>query len=603
MKDLIWEVPQSATNPPPQGWERRHCDGQQLRPGRRRTSCVFCGSKKMRCFVPVGETACSSCTDRGVECSLAGPRDGQEEFEQQQWVEDGSVVGRDTQPFNVDNGFSPGPGNASTIAVSQPPWTRRPSPSVPRLLTPFDDLPPLPSEEIQCTLYLASFNETLALFPVISRSHLLHQTVEPLLALTIQAIAGRYVDRHAEATTILNYVARIILPAISGPSCSLADELWRFQMVNYFVVACFLHGNVAPGLLRLFSTAVEAARRVGLHAEVPGLAPATAEMRRRAWWSFVVVETHLAVALNVAPQITEEELGQSAVPESEINFESLGGPVIEDVQPLFSTVIRVFDDLANTELSSQPNPALPKILQPYACRHALTFVIRRRAIQLSKSLWSPTTSPPSPTNHALAHFSAGVKTWFRATQTFHEIGTGSIASAGAFKAGTYDWIHVTSAALVAFSPRWAIEQLFATPDDPGTLDAVRPVLTAWAASPHALTCAQALHRATLFWLSLLAFDPSATPDRGSAMQYDLLPQNLSVLEWDLVYAAKVLTGLQAFGFVGVGGGVEVGRVGRVLEDAAGRLAKTCAGLESKWRKVGEVRRVLGVGGSASDSNW
>ncbi|KAJ3118240.1 hypothetical protein HDU96_002971 [Phlyctochytrium bullatum] len=584
--------------------------GEAPRPRRRRASCEFCSRKKIRCFIRPGRAACSNCLDRGIDCSLSAIALSGE-------PESTHTKGRRRPSAQSDQQSrseqEPLPGSAVVVRNN----TLHPPASIPRRLTPFDDLPALPSEEIRNLFYLTAFNEPLSITPIISRADLRACThaAKPLLFLSIQTFAGSFAGLHAESASIFDHLSRIMLPGLFGvpmitPTVRSIDEhLWRLQAVTYFIPASLALGKISPELLIIFTTALGLAREIKLYDEVTGVEPELAESKRRAWLALSVVDTHLAVGLNTPPLISEEELGLGHLPVSESTFEGShrpDTPPIDEVHLTVSQVIQALDHWACAPPHDHPTTTPPEELRPYWSRNIAVYILLRRAVHVSIELWRPNAVPPSHHHPALLRHAATLRLWFRATEAFHEIATDSVASAGMLKAGTSPWIHATTAGLLAISPRWAIDVVFGSNGPPQ--EHLRPaallVLTVWAASAHAQSCRELLKRALVYWVSVLAID-GAVPSReitvdGSlrnAPLYDLLPKNLWFLNWDLVYAFKVLTAIEALGVAGVEQ-LDFLMARQVFTGAAVRLMEACpaAGLGGQWKMVEDVRASLMAAG-------
>ncbi|KAJ1551987.1 hypothetical protein HK405_013141, partial [Cladochytrium tenue] len=161
--------------------------------------------------------------------------------------------------------------------------------AVPRVFTLFDDLPPLPSTDIQNMLLRESLQETQTALPILHRPSLaLHA---PHLSLALEAVASRFSGMAEEGRRIFERARRMVVPIVSGcapddePSAGGSRELQSLQALAYLIFYCLLDGSqvmLAVGQ-RWLAMSIACARQLRLNRAVEVSDPIIRQSRIRLW--------------------------------------------------------------------------------------------------------------------------------------------------------------------------------------------------------------------------------------------------------------------------------------------------------------------------------
>ncbi|KAJ3118244.1 hypothetical protein HDU96_002975 [Phlyctochytrium bullatum] len=557
-------------------------------------SCTFCARQKIRCSYDPGATSCSSCLRRNIPCI---PRLSFHAARTNQPPEPAKPAKR-PHPASLD---SPLPTFESFLAHHY-----RPPP--PRVFTPYDDLPALPSPDLRNHFLLASFQEAQATISVFDGHAVLAPTLPPFVALALEAVAAHFCRSFNEADALAARAARdavkilnrMVLkgPADGDPVIAILQAMLCLTAFGVMAGNMVVAGGVE---LRWLALTVALARRMGLNFEVPELPSLERERRRRIWWYLFIIDGLYAVFNDTEPTIREHEALHLRINGSEHAWFSNPREIAPEAAPFWVEVLAAVD--------APPAPVSP--LSSFWARELLAVTLSLRAASVSRRLWRPHTAPPTSSDTA-PHLAA-LDAWHTAFAQFHRVGVPDPSSAGPFRRGEYSRSIVWTAGMLVASPRWAVDALFA--DGPAVAvaavaatlgrggDAGLPpevveahrVLQEWAASPHAAQCRALLDAAVAYWTGMDGGDLAEEERlRGIVVAsgprfYDASVSFLGMLQFDLVYAGKVMTVLEVYGVVG---GEGEGFEG--LQRAARGLAEVYRGFRHLWAGVVAVREAVGV---------
>ncbi|KAJ3118246.1 hypothetical protein HDU96_002979 [Phlyctochytrium bullatum] len=738
-------APSSAPNPSSQtssesGGAHHSVDGvAQPQTKRKRSSagprsCTFCIKRKLRC-VPAREDAggygkiCSSCADRGLPCSFVSPEEalkvlatpstdatkGKRRAKPHRSFTDS----RRSQQIDAAAATVIAPRNTSQTPGLAPSQT--PAVSVGRLLTDYDDLPPLPPEEVRNVLFLASFRAMQTSVAIFHIHTLMREPPPPFLSLAMEALGGHYMRMYQQAELCYQRARRDVVRLLASiddnatvawsqgtesvPGTKLVTVIQAFVvLLAYSFSACKISPDSPE--FRWLAMAVAAARQLNLFREDWRIHdPIARESRRRLWWYLFMIDAKGSAMSDTESMFPEEESANLLMMGSEpawclnlplkaedtVYFHEILTALDAPPIPLHNVAGRHQTDFLSLAPSTPPksssavplHPTIPTngIPTPHSSlsffwsREVAAVLLLRRGATVSRRLWpcpfnipSPAATkigtcpfipsaslPPAPMpdfhHPLLGRYAAAVDTWLASFQAYHEIGTLSASSPGPNRAGEFSQLWCREGAIIAFSPKWAIEFLFSDPPltppgsrlppgSDGTLPPhplspqFDPVLLAWAASPHAAVCRQHLAAMVEFWSEALRYHkqldeqgfefpseeafsvaaaaapfapfpadttgsgPSSSPridthwGGTSAPLIDRHFKALGFLQWDLLLLAKYVTVLEVAGRFGAGRWEIGARWFGVLERCAEKMALYSQGLDMAWSELMSVRRSL-----------
>ncbi|KAJ3111099.1 hypothetical protein HDU96_005989 [Phlyctochytrium bullatum] len=719
---------------------------EQPKPKRKRfsagpRSCTFCIKRKLRC-VPAREDAggygkiCSSCADRGLPCSFVSPQEALEVLGTTPNVDAPKGKGRAkshrsftdsrrSQQIDAATATAIAPRNSSQTPA--PPPASTPAVSVGRLLTEYDDLPPLPPEEVRNMLFMSSFREMQSSIAIFHAQTLMREPPPPFLSLAMEALGGHYLGMGQPAEVCYQRARRdvvrllasmdddVAVPGSQGmdsvPGGKLVAVIQAFVVLLAYSVSTCKITPYSPEF-RWFAMAVAAARQLRMFREDWRIRdPIARESRRRLWWYLFMIDAKGSAMSDMESMFPEEESANLLMMGSEPAW-CLNLPLKTEDAVYFHEILTALDsppmsphNIAGTHHtdpqflapSTPPQSASLLPLHPTIPTHgtptphpSLRFfwprevaaqLLLRRGATVSRRLWpcpfdipSPAAMmmggqpfipsanlPPAPIpdlhHPLLGRYAAAVDTWLASFHAYHEIGTLTASSPGPNRAGEFSQLWCRAGAILAFSPKWAVELLFfepppmppdaqrppgleAMPQPPRPPTQLDPVVLAWAASPHAAVCRHHLGGMIEFWSAALRYHhqlddegfqfpteetfsvaaaaapfaplPADTAEQGSstcpaprvdtrlmgasAPLFDRHFKILAFLQWDLLLLAKYVTVLEAAARVGAGTW-EVGAGWfRLVQQCAEMMAVYSKGFEMAWGGLMVARRNLLEGG-------
>ncbi|KAJ3113960.1 hypothetical protein HDU96_002698 [Phlyctochytrium bullatum] len=446
---------------------------------------------------------------------------------------------------------------AAELRAASNAMMHRSSPSVPPLLTPYDDLTPLPSLEIQNALFVASFGEPQAAVPIFHRHSLVQGRFTPFVSISLQALTGSMFGRTAEAEALFRRAAKDVFPALLGLSgtTSKGAMLTVLQAAivllsyRFFCVQCTPESPDA----RWLALAVACAKQMGFCAEDDQLTdPVEKELRRRVWWFLYLCDAFLALTTNIESHISESTCANLHVMGSESDWHN-NTPFSPTDTVLWRDVVAALDSSPPT---SRPPSLAP--LRTFWSRTLAGHLLLKRAATLSRHLWNPDSAlPPDFASPPLRTLSASLDRWRHAHAQHHTRGDARASSAGDRRTGDFVVQFYHTAYLVAFSPRFAFDAMLR--GDPATGRAgLHPVLAAWARGPFASVCRWHLGEAATFVEGVL----STTVDMGTIFDaepvvgnvphgprtrrpFDASMSHLRILGFSMIYYAVVQVVLDA----------------------------------------------------------
>ncbi|KAJ3205054.1 hypothetical protein HDU67_009141, partial [Dinochytrium kinnereticum] len=507
-------------------------------------ACDFCVRRKLKCVVLPLQSVCTHCAARVQGCV----------FSQKQGV--GGAVRRAVAVSSHANSVQ------RISPSSSPPMA--PVPSIQRLLTPFDDLDPLPPLDTQNLLLRASFKETQAIAPILHRATFLEVRDAPYLTLSLQAVASVFSGYREDGRKIFERARRAVIPALSGEVDASQETMVQvLQAGIYLIVYCFMDGREqAKGLaVRWLALATACARHMGLNEEAVTGSDVQKESKRRLWWMLFMIDTFFSTAANTPPNILETEASRLRIIGNEASWHR-NIPINDSESIQWGQVLHAID--------SAKFPDLPEELRLFWSRSLGIGALLRRSNALSQSLWG--RGMPSIDSPELIKLSETLETWRRCQNAFHTVGDGSASSSGHSEAGCFLIVFYHTAYLLAHSPRSEMCKLMGG----APLD---PLVRAWATSPHAAICRANLEGAASFWLGMLEGDLDMVDAVGTF--YDRQVSFLGLVGWDVVFAGVLQSVLDAFDTVG--GGESVFPV----------FERTLRGMAVLWTGVGTLLPVLG----------
>ncbi|KAJ3118241.1 hypothetical protein HDU96_002972 [Phlyctochytrium bullatum] len=586
----------SAETPAPSGTPLKH--HPLLQRTRTAKACTFCVRRKIRCLVKDGRTSCTSCEDRAIPCSFVVPdaaagsssspaatdatpapteassdRLGDFTMAAREFMSSGLAREEGGRPAPPAGGQPPAKRkrvskkSASTIdpAVVQPAASTSATPTqasrhvsagegtaLTRLMTPYDDLEPLPSLEIQNLLFARSFEEAQAAVPFFHRPTLREQKLPHYVIMALQALSGATLQMPREADAFYRRAARDVVPSLMSMSAPAGEILSILQAALTLMIYCFMTGKTGAGApdARWLSLSVACARQIRLNEEMDHLDPVQREIRRRVWWYLFICDGIYSTAADIFPTIHEQEARGLRVIGNETAW-TRNIPLVPSDSVAWRDVIDALDGLPHaaannvpTPNSSPPDQTEQPPLVPYWARTLASIVLLRRGASLSRNLWRPGHPPPDFGCPDLRAYSDALQTWRQAHLAFHTVGDGQASSAGDFRRGDFIVFNYHVGHLLAYSPRFAIDRLIAPPPAPPPAQVLdgEPLLAAWAASAHATICRWHLAELAGFLESVLQSThhgrpassdkapPAAAPPTGAAGDggpptgfYDFLP--------------------------------------------------------------------------------
>ncbi|KAJ3111528.1 hypothetical protein HDU96_005622 [Phlyctochytrium bullatum] len=664
--------------------------------------CAFCVRRKIRCGVRPGDVSCTSCIDRGQVCSFVTgevaeqpPAADGTKTQPAEWIIEpvnpaeiaNASRGRPRKRAKVvapeSEGSRRGSASGSTDGSSASPASAsgtlvRRSPVGPsRLLTPYDDLDPLPPEEMRHYFARASFQEAQATLSVFDKFSIANgiaagTQVPVFLTLALEAVAATFCRRFDEADAMAKRAGVDAVMLLAGLTVDGAPPPvggaalvgkrgggtpeYEMTMSVLQAMVCLsaygiMTGNTGEGNAqhRWLAMAIVCARQMGLNKEAPWMDPLERERRRRIWWFLFIIDSLFAVFFDMTPIMRDDEAvhlrtmgceyawfapeltitDEDAVfwgealsaldlwspgstndgptePEpwaqgatsmhtpnpSEASFSNSGSSPSSAIRPEVSLPPISSPPVSNQDTAETIRP-LPQALRFFWARELLTVTLSVRAAALSRRLWPPNPgAPPPPPPDACPPVRAllgSIDTWTAAFEAFHEVGAPNTRSGGPYRQGRFSRAIVWSAGMMATSPRWAVDAVFA--DGPATavtavaatlggamrvgaavpkeVAGVHGLLKWWAAgSPHVAECRRFLDRAVAYWRELGEVGGDiAEADRfadrmpgapkpganGNAVVsvppkfYDLTYSFLGMLQFDLLYAGRIQTVLDVYG--------------------------------------------------------
>ncbi|KAJ3116816.1 hypothetical protein HDU96_008712 [Phlyctochytrium bullatum] len=529
-------------------------------------ACDLCSTRKLRCIMHPGDKTCTRCLSLGLACRFtkreARDREIQEarlveavntSVEMARWAAEragekgnsGRPTGcsgttrlcpRSQEALSDDDNFDLFTGQQILARHASGQETQGSTANrIPRLLTPFDDLPPLPPQSLQTLLLRLSFREPFALAPVFHPATLPTRDIPEFLQLALSAAAARFNgDLAAEGKVMFERAKRWVVPMLCGEVASgeSQNDSWEqriralelLQAATFLMIYCFMDGRKqwVANAFRWFSMVIVCAREAGLNVEVDEGDMVYKETRRR--WILFLKDSVYSVANNTPPICSEEEASHLRI----FGYDTCwltNRPFDEGDLPYWYEVLDTLDNANDQDT--------PEIMRYIWARNLTMGVLRRRANDASNALWE---SIPSMEHPNLVKLTKSMEMWLRCFNQFHTVGDGTASSGGKYCALRFIKIFYHGCYLLMHAPRPEIDGWAQSPF-PHPLS---PMLEAWLVSPHAEVCKRHLLALKVFWQTVLdgKMVPEDTADQLGTF-YDKQVCFLGMLGWDAMYAARL----------------------------------------------------------------
>ncbi|KAI9324497.1 hypothetical protein DFJ73DRAFT_243063 [Zopfochytrium polystomum] len=607
---------------------------EQPREKRKRTrgskACDFCIRRKLRCVVPAGSETCGHCTDRTQRCVFS-PRApaGTAAAGKPSAIGQTGVFALD--PRSPGAAVSSSSSSLSVWPLSPASASAPPTVRVPRLFTPFDDMPALPSTDVQHLLLLSSLQEPQTALPILHRASL--ASYSPLVKLALEAVASRFSFMPQDGFVLFERAKRLVVPVISGidglptHECGLALDAPHFaanehalqplQALAYLIFYCLLDGRPAMQAMgqRWLAMGIACARQIKLNQGLPVNNWIARQSRIRLWWLLFLIDVLMSTASNSPPFVQIEECMDLPLAASETTWQR-DLPTAEDPAPLWREVVSAFDESDVLYTSN-----LPLVLLPFWSRTIGILYLLRISNQNANRAWEPKVAKGDsllalvpPIDHPLLLKSrAMLDLWKRSQDTFHAVGDGSVACGGAYEAADFIVLFYHSSCLLLHSPRSVIDRLVAAAaaavaaaagESPATIsldsELGAPLLRAWAASAHAAVCADHVQRMAAFLLDTL--EGAIRPQDTRGAFYDRKITFLGILGWFVLHAGLVASLLErsaAAAAVGAAAPAAMSPPAPPAPPVADRMARACsvflramAGMAKVWSGTGALMLLL-----------
>ncbi|KAJ3112660.1 hypothetical protein HDU96_004320 [Phlyctochytrium bullatum] len=662
-------APHPPSLPPPDPPPPRAC-GSKPKTTTRKTltwgkrnhrSCALCSRSKIKCVVAPGASECRSCQDRGVACNVVVVAAAAAGGKRTREDDDGVGTGWEgmVSVFRTDV-------PAASMAVA---GRNAAATAVPRLLTTYDDLAPLPDSDVRHFYFRASFQETHTMMGVLDRSTVLGLVgstptnggvpVYPFLVLAVESLAATFCRRPDDAEALARRAGRDVTALMAewegvGHGGGDGMKIMVLQAVLFLGTYAMLAGKMGQGIVevRWLATAIACARGMGMNREVWVGDPLERERRRRIWWYLYIIDGVRGVTMDNVPMIRDDECLHLKIMGCEYFWNHDSSQIAGDEAPTWGEVLNAFDEAAVTPTTNttQSNPTVFPATTPlcfFWARDLSSVALLVRASALSRRVWRPLQPFPPTTAPDILALTTSCHTWLAAYAAFHQPGGTGPNSAGYYRAGKFARSHLFAAGMLATSPRWAVDAVF---EEDGVSDEAEEreresALRCWVKeSGHATECRKFLSMAVAFWREHLETwtavrdlgeeerlrdtMPSFGPPSGGGLDehftmdsprfYDTCLSFLVMLQWDITYAARIMTVLHAFSDPGPSfetepdssflacasqfrpqsGGGECpdetcgDEAFSVLDAAARGMGTLSKGLRDKWEGLVAVRRRL-----------
>ncbi|KAJ3116817.1 hypothetical protein HDU96_008713 [Phlyctochytrium bullatum] len=569
-------------------------------------SCDFCIRRKLKCIVSPGSEACARCLQRRQPC-LFTMRSAASVKE----VVSGEVIGPSDQPegstsighgLDTDNRVAVAPSVEDRLGVRTVDSYGNVDASYPQQFVQsvgdtieeavpaaeyaavpsfFDgrNMPPLPSLPIQSHLLRLSFQEPLSLAPLLHRASLPANLTSNFLLHALQALAARFnpcFESHGKS--LFRHAKDVVLPGLCGelekPSCKMRLEL--LQAAVLLIAYCLMDperggaweaGSAKWPVMRWLALTVTCARQMALNKELEQfhgltLTAIEKETRRRVWWMLYLIDSIHSIALNTPCLITDLESRHLRIMVDNFTWHR-NLPINDDGSPFWHEVLSSLTAFHPDTTDTQ----IPAALRPPWSRNLSMAYLRRRANELSLSLWKAGKVPALDATEIL-DFERSIEAWCRwcfATPQDAEDDGGQVPASDyeeeeetsspcdKLDTGFLQTFHRT-AFLLVHSPRTAIQLcLRACADSTDPTSASRSdhiqrsmsTIRVWAATPHASRCRRHLLHLAAFWTRVL--EGTVAPEKLLMTFYDRQGYFFGMLGWDAVYAAAVECVLETAG--------------------------------------------------------